>query len=80
MVSSASSRPPFAQRDERPDAFHDAERPRALYEPVGRTEHTKERERQREPAATLLQGIGDQHARDGEQSEGGEECHRSSGT
>ena len=67
--------PPAAQRDQRPDGFHDSERPRALKKTVNRSKDAGYGEGEDEPAAARFERVGDHHGADGEESEGGKWGH-----
>lgn len=69
------SHPPAAQRDQRPDSFHQPEGPRSLQEPINRSQNTGHSKAQDPPPAPALEGIAHQHRGDGEESECGERIH-----
>src|ERR1043166_8757108 len=61
--------PPAAQRHQRPHRLDDAEWPGALQEAVERGERARAGEGQHEPVAARLQGVADEHRRDGGETE-----------
>jgi hypothetical protein len=58
--------PPPAYGDRGPDRLDDAELPRSLKEAIRRSQYAGSGKRQDPPWATALQGIENQHGRDGE--------------
>jgi hypothetical protein len=66
---------PSAQSHDRPDGFHDPERPSALQEPISRTERTGHGKSEDEPRAALLKRVADQHGGHGEKSKRGKRIH-----
>jgi hypothetical protein len=52
---------PAVHGDGRPNGLDRAEGPCSLQEPVDRSEHTRTRERQNEPATAIFQRVADQH-------------------
>src|ERR1700730_3072162 len=68
---------PAPQRDPCPNRLDQSERPGALQETVNRTQRAGDGKSEDEPAAAILQRIGDQHGGDGEQAEQTKDIHRS---
>src|SRR5271155_2860180 len=68
---------PAPECDDPPDQLDDPERPRALQEAVGRPQPAGDGEGQHEPAAAVLEPIGDEHRCDSEEAEGRQAVHGS---
>src|SRR5208282_5592320 len=66
---------PAPERHDAPDQLDNPERPGALQEAVSRAQPAGDGKGQHEPAATVLEGIGDEHRRHGEEAEEGQTVH-----
>lgn len=67
LARNQPGQPPAAQRDKGPDGFDKAEGPGALQETIGGAERAKQGEGEDVPVAAPLEGIGHEHAGNGEQ-------------
>ena len=68
----ASFHPPTPERDDGPDGLYESKRPSSLKEPVRGSQDARASERQDEPMAAVLERVGDEHRRDGEQAKAGQ--------
>ena len=66
---------PAAHCDQRPDRFHDSERPCALQKPIDGAERTRAREGEYVPGAPAFERVGNQHCGDRKQSEQRKRIH-----
>ncbi|MFZ0308535.1 MAG: hypothetical protein WAL89_10195, partial [Candidatus Sulfotelmatobacter sp.] len=74
-ISTTTNAPPAIASNERPNRLYDPERPCALQETISRSRSACSGERQNEPRAAVLQGVTDQHRRNGNQAEETEGVH-----
>src|SRR4030095_2020597 len=74
LVYGRTAAPP-AQRDDGPDRFDDAERPRALQEPIEGSQRARDRESEDEPRTAILERVAHEHGGYGKEAEGREAIH-----
>jgi hypothetical protein len=60
----------------RPDSLYDAKGPCALEETVDRAQRARGRKSEDEPGTSVLEGVANEHRRDGEEAEGGQSVQR----
>jgi hypothetical protein len=68
MEGFTQTKPPAAKRNTAPDRFNHTKGPRALQEPIDRTERACTRKSECEPGRTRFERVADKHCGDGEET------------